>query len=77
MAGVDKVKTKYLKEFGAHLESLIYKKFKNKGEFLAKSGIYKATLHDITTGKSDPQLTTLKMLSDELGIPIKELFPPE
>jgi transcriptional regulator with XRE-family HTH domain len=68
-------KAKFLRELGANVERLIYQKFKTKGAFLAKTGIFKATLHDITTGKADPQILTLWKIAKELNISVKELLP--
>lgn len=70
-------KARFLKEFGAHVEKLIYRKFKTKGAFLSESGIYKSTLHDITKGRADPQLSTLWKIARELNVPIRDLLPPE
>jgi transcriptional regulator with XRE-family HTH domain len=68
-------KRKRLKEFGEHLEAQIYRKFKSKDAFLRETGIFKATLHDILTGKVDPQLTTLWRIADGLEVSIRDLFP--
>lgn len=66
---------KKLKEFGENLEALIYRKFKSKDAFLRETGIFKATLHDILTGKADPQLTTLWRIAEGLNMDIRDLFP--
>jgi DNA-binding Xre family transcriptional regulator len=62
-----------LKALGARIETLIQEKFTSKNAFLAESGIYKATLHDITTGKADPQYTTLLRLAKALKVPVEDL----
>jgi predicted transcriptional regulator len=68
-------KAKILKEFGANLERLIYKKFKSRDAFLDTTDIYKANLHRIINGKGEPKLTTLYRIADRLGLEVMELFP--
>ena len=68
-------KSKILKDFGANLERLIYKKFKSRDAFLDKTDIYKANLHRIINGQDEPKLTTLYKIADRLGMEVQELFP--
>lgn len=62
-----------LKALGKRLEELIYARYKNKEQFLAATGFYKANLHEIITGKVDPQYITLCRLSRALGVTVEEL----
>lgn len=66
-------KKKLLLSFGVRLESLIYQRYRSKDRFLAASGFYKANLHGIITGKSDPQLSTLYRLAKALDLTLSEL----
>ena len=75
MKKVDPKKSKILKDFGANLERLIYKKFRSRDAFLKDQDIYKANLHRLINGEVDPHLTTLHKIADRLGVPVKELFP--
>ena len=68
-------KHKFQVTFGAYLEGLIYKKFQSKDAFLRETGIFKATLHDILTGRADVQLSTLWRIAQGLGVTVRELFP--
>ena len=72
-----KEKEKLLKDFGVRLEALIYERYKSKDLFLRETRFYKANLHEITTGKVDPQLTTLYRLAKALGITLEELVRKE
>ncbi len=67
-------KKKLLLGFGSRLEALIYQRFRSKDQFLAASGFYKANLHGIITGKSDPQLSTLYRLAKSLNLTLEELL---
>lgn len=69
----EKEKSAFLKKLGHRIESLIYQKFGNKKRFLAETGIYKQTLHDITTGERDAHVSTLKRFAIALGVPLKDL----
>jgi hypothetical protein len=68
-------KTEILVEFGQNVERAILKKFKNKEEFLRKTGFYRKTLHDILTGAKDAKVTTVYRLAELLGVGPRELFP--
>lgn len=63
-----------LKTFGERLEKLIYQRFKSKDQFIGETGFYKANLHEIVTGKVDPQLSTIFRLAKSLGISLEELM---
>jgi transcriptional regulator with XRE-family HTH domain len=67
-------KKRLLLGFGSRLEALIYQRFRSKDQFLAASGFYKANLHGIITGKSDPQLSTLYRLAKALDLTLDELL---
>lgn len=67
-------KAALLLSFGTRLESLIYQRYRSKDQFLAVSGFYKANLHGIITGKSDPQLSTLFRLAKALGMSVSDLL---
>jgi predicted transcriptional regulator len=68
-------KAKILKEFGENLEREIRRKFKNKEEYLRKTGFYRKTLHDIITGAKDARVSTLYRIAEELGISPRDFFP--
>jgi predicted transcriptional regulator len=68
-------KTEILAEFGQNVERAILKKFKNKEEFLRKTGFYRKTLHDILTGAKDARVTTMYRLAGLLDINPRDLFP--
>lgn len=75
MPYTQKQKDALLKAFGRHVEALIYKKFKDKEEFLRKTGIYRKSLHDVLTGVKDARITTIYRIAEELGVTIREMFP--
>ena len=62
-----------LKALGQRIESLIYEKFKNKEQFLAETGFYKANLHEVITGKVDVQFSILIRLAKVLKVPVEVL----
>jgi len=70
-----KQKKAILSDFGHNVEALIYKKFKNKEEFLRATGIYRKTLHDILTGTKDARISTVYKLAEAIGVHPRELLP--
>jgi len=70
-----KQKEAFLKDFGHGVEALIYKKFKSKEQFLAETGFYKKSLHDILTGGRDTHLSTILKLALALEVLPGDLFP--
>jgi len=73
----DKAKAAYLKKLGHKVEKLVYDKFGNKKRFIAETGFYKQTLHDITTGARDTHILTLKVLAAHLGVKVQDLLPED
>ena len=69
---------KWLKAFGAHISQLIEKKgYSSPYDFWIKKGdemISRATLNYIIQGKSDPKLSTLRILARMLRVNVRELF---
>lgn len=65
-----------LTALGQRIEALIYEKFKNKEQFLAETGFYKANLHEVVTGRVDVQFSTLLRLAKALKVPVEELVKP-
>lgn len=76
MAEQEANKTEFLRAFGQRVEALIYTKFKSKEQFLRETGFYAKNLHDILTGRSDPQISTVERLAEALRVDIRDLFPP-
>jgi len=74
MALTDKQKAAFLKRFGQNIEAVIQEKFKNKEEFLRKTGIYRKSLHDILTGAKDARVSSIVNIAKELGVSPKEFF---
>lgn len=68
-------KSAILAIFGQNVERAILKKFKNKEEFLRKTGFYRKTLHDILTAAKDPKVTTVHRLAELIGVSPRDLFP--
>jgi hypothetical protein len=68
-------KNPILTDFGQLVEKAILKKFKNKEEFLTKTGFLRKTLHGIITGSTDTRLTTIHRLANLLDIPARDFFP--
>lgn len=62
-----------LRALGARLESLIYERYKSKDQFLAETGFFKANLHEIITGKVDPQFSTLLRLAKALKVSVGQI----
>lgn len=69
---------KWLKEFGENLQKIMKTKgFASPYDFWVQEvgeHISRSSLHYILSGKSDPKLTTLKLLSKHLGVPITKLI---
>ena len=74
MALTEKQKAAFLKEFGKNIERVIYERFKDKEEFLRKTGIYRKSLHDILTGAKDARVSSIFNIAKELGVSPKEFF---
>lgn len=71
-------KAKFLIKFGKNLDGLIRKKgFRSRDAFLKKTDleIYKADLHRLIHGETDPQLSTLYKIAEALDVPVWELIP--
>ena len=69
---------KWLKDFGENLQKIMKARGFNSpydfwvqevGEYISRS-----SLHYILIGKSDPKITTLKLLAKHLRIPITKMF---
>ena len=71
----DKQKKALLRELGKNIETMICEKFKNKEEFLRKTGIYRKSLHDVLTGAKDARVSTIFNIAKELGISPRMFFP--
>ena len=66
--------TKFIKQFAGNLKRIRLKKGMSQEELAYKSDLNLSTVGRIERGETNVGLTMIKLLADNLGVPVKELF---
>lgn len=64
----------FLEKLGANIAKKRTDAGINQSQLALRCDMDRSNMHRIESGRTNPTATTLKMIADELKIPVKELF---